>query len=92
MNPLTGSQETRNWRTEELLHVGQDLRHQRAAGTNQGRNEASRHGLGDWISRHVVGIGHAVAGETPRRSSRPDLPQIGSATKKPATTSAIRPQ
>jgi len=92
MNGLTGSQETRNWRMEELLHVGEDLRHQREAGARHGRNEASRHGLQAWISRHVVGTGHAAAGEAPRRSSHPDLPQIGNATKTPVTTRAIRPQ
>ena len=92
MNPLTGSQETQNWRMEELLHVGDDLRHQREAGANHGRSEASHHGLLGWIGRHVVGRGHAVAGEGLRRPSRPDLPQIGSTTKTPVTTSAIRPQ
>lgn len=81
MHGLTGAQEPRNWRTDDLQHVGDDLRRQREAGTRHGGQEPhgeSRHGLRGWIGRHLVGVGQAVAGETLRRPSCPDLPQMGS--------------
>jgi hypothetical protein len=81
MHGLTGAQEPRNWRTDDLLHVGEDLRRQREAGARPGNHAPSgepRHGLRGWVGRHLVGVGQAVAGETPGRPPCPDLPQMGS--------------
>ena len=76
MHGLTGSQEPRNWRTDELLHVGDDLRRGREAGA---RHDDERHPnrLRGWLGRHVIGVGHVVAGE-PGRSPCPEMPQMGS--------------
>ncbi len=76
MHGLTGSQEPRNWRTEELLHVGDDLRHGREAGARKdghGRSDGTRPGLRGWIGRHLMGVGHVVAGEPTRRPPCPDV-------------------
>ena len=81
MHGLTGAQEPRNWRTDDLLHVGDDLRRQREAGARHGEHATpgeSRRGLRGWIGRHLVGVGQSVAGETHRRPPCPDLPQMGS--------------
>lgn len=81
MHGLTGAQEPRNWRTDELLHVGDDLRRQREAGARHGEPESgggSRRGLRGWIGRHVVSVGQVVAGDAVRRPPCPDLPQMGS--------------
>jgi len=80
MHGLTGNQEPRSWRTEELLHVGDDLRRLREADQLSGTDD--RHGppphrLRSWLGRHVIDLGRAVAGEPPR-SPCPDLPQMGS--------------
>ena len=81
MHGLTGAQEPRNWRTDDLLHVGDDLRRQRESGTKHDGHDSSggsRRGLRGWIGRHLVGVGQSVAGETLRRPPCPDLPQMGS--------------
>jgi hypothetical protein len=75
MNGLTGSESTRNWRTDELLHVGDDLRNQRAADARRARTGSSRHGLRGWVGRHLVVVGRQVAGEPPRSRPCPDVPK-----------------
>ena len=80
MNGLTGSQAQENWRTDELLHVGDDLRHQRDADARRAGTDASRHGLRGWIGRHLVVVGRQVAGEPTRTRPCPDLPQAGHTT------------
>ena len=81
MHGLTGNQEPRNWRTEELLHVGDDLRRQRETGEHGGSREDHQpphpHRLRGWLGRHVIDLGRAVSGEAPRPPC-PDLPQMGS--------------
>lgn len=74
MHGLTGSHEPRNWRTDELLHVGDDLRHERDVGAKHGESEAPHRGLRGWIGRHLIGAGQAIAGETPRHPPCSYLP------------------
>ena len=78
MHGLTGSQEPRNWRTEELLHIGDDLRRGREAGARNDDGERHPNRLRGWLGRHVIGVGHVVAGGEPQRSPCPELPQMGS--------------
>ena len=78
MHGLTGSQEPLNWRTDELLHVGDDLRRGREAAARNDDGERHPSRLRGWLGRHVIGVGQAVAGDEPKRSPCPELPQIGS--------------
>ena len=80
MHGLTGSQVPGNWRTDELLHVGDDLRHQRDADAQRADTSATRRGLRGWVGRHLVVIGRQVAGEPARPRPCPDLPQRGHTT------------
>ena len=80
MNGLTGSQVPDNWRTDELLHVGDDLRHQREADAERAGTTSSRRGLRGWVGRHLVVIGRQVAGEPARPRPCPDRPQRGQTT------------
>ena len=78
MNGLTGSQEPRNWRTEELLHVGDDLRRGREAGARHDAGDGQPNRLRGWLGRHVIGAGQVVAGAESRRPPCPESPQMGS--------------
>ena len=80
MNGLTGSQTTGNWRTDELLQVGDDLRNQRAADARRNHVHPTRRNLRGWVGRHLVAIGNQVAGETDRTRPSPDLPHGGQTT------------
>ena len=80
MHGLTGSQTPRNWRTDELLHVGDDLRNQREADARRAGTDSSRHGLRGWVGRHLVVVGRQVAGEPSRPRPCPDLPTAGRTT------------
>ena len=80
MHGLTGSQTPRNWRTDELLHVGDDLRNQRDADARRAETDPSRHGLRGWVGRHLVVVGRQVAGEPARPRPCPDLPKAGRTT------------
>jgi len=80
MHGLTGSQVPGNWRTDELLHVGDDLRHQRDADANRSGSSATRRGLRGGVGRHLVVIGRQVAGEPARPRPCPDVPQRGHTT------------
>ena len=85
MNGLTGSHIPDDWRTNELLHVGDDLRHQREADARRATSGPGRHGLRGWVGRHLVVVGRSVAGEpvatTPvRQRPCPDLPNGGHTT------------
>jgi hypothetical protein len=77
MHGLTGSQSPKNWRTDELLRVGDDLRAQRDADARRSNPDGSRHGVRGWVGRHLVVVGRSVAGEPDRTRPRPDLPQGG---------------
>jgi hypothetical protein len=82
MHGLTGSQEPRNWRTDELLHVGDDLRRQRESGARQDEypdeHATAPRRVRGWIGRHLIGAGQAVAGAEPKGPPCPELPQMGS--------------
>ena len=82
MHGLTGSQIPDNWRTDELLHVGDDLRHQREADARHAVRDSTRHGLRGWIGRHLVVVGRSVAGEPAPARPRPcpELPKVGGRT------------
>ena len=80
MNGLTGSHIPDDWRTNELLHVGDDLRHQREADARRATTDTSRRGLRGWIGRHLVVVGRSVAGEPTRQRPCPDLPNGGQTT------------
>jgi hypothetical protein len=80
MNGLTGSQIPQDWRTDELLHVGDDLRHQREADARHAGQDGTRHGLRGWVGRHLVVVGRSVAGEPARPRPCPDLPHGGRTT------------
>ncbi len=80
MHGLTGSQVPGNWRTDELRHVGDDLRHQREADLQRGASRTIQRGLRGWVGRHLVVIGRQVAGEPARPRPCPDLPQRGQTT------------
>ncbi len=60
-------------RIEELLHVGDDLRHAREAKTERRAHDGSRHGPAAWIGRHLIVAGHAIAGDAPARPPCPEL-------------------
>lgn len=91
MHGLTGSQEPRNWRTDDLLRVGDDLRHGREAGGRRVPNE-TRPGLRARLGLSLVGFGEAIAGEARRRQPCPDPPQAGGIRKTTAMRRASRPQ
>jgi hypothetical protein len=74
MNGLTGSRIPDDWRTTELLRVGDDLRHQREADAQRAQPDATRHGLRGWVGRHMVVVGRSVAGEPARKRPCPELP------------------
>ena len=80
MNGLTGTHLPDDWRTDELLHVGDDLRHQREADAHRSSEDLSRHGLRGWVGRHLVAVGGQVAGEPARTGPCPDLPNGGHTT------------
>jgi len=81
MNGLTGSRIPDDWRTDELRHVGDDLRHQREADARRASSDTNRHGLRGWVGRHLVVVGRSVAGDEPTRQRPcPDLPKGGHTT------------
>ena len=88
MHGLTGSQEPRNWRTDELLRVGDDLRRQREADARDGERGTLRPRLRGWLGTHLIGVGHALAGEAGRLPPCPDAPQVGGGS----TIASMRPQ
>jgi hypothetical protein len=77
MHGLTGSQTQENWRTDELLRVGDDLRAQRDANARRSNPDETRHGLRGWVGRHLVVVGRSVACEPTRTRPCPDLPNGG---------------
>lgn len=80
MHGLTGSQTPKNWRTDELLRVGDDLRAQRDADARRSNPDGSHHGLRAWVGRHLMVVGRSVAGEPARTRPCPDLPPGGHTT------------
>ena len=80
MNGLTSNHLLDDWRMDELLHVGDDLRHQREADAHGSNDEPNRHGLRGWVGRHLVAVGGQVAGEPVRTTPCPDLPNGGHTT------------
>ncbi len=77
MHGLTGSQEPHNWRSDDLLRVGDDLRRGREADARRDDGERHPNRVRGWLGRHMIGAGEVVAGDE-RRSPCPDLPQMGS--------------
>jgi hypothetical protein len=61
-------------RIQELLHVGDDIRHTREADAERRAHEGSRHGPTAWLGRHLIGVGRAIAGDAPTRPASPELP------------------
>ena len=61
-------------RIEELLHVGEDLRHAREADAKRRAHDGARHGPTAWIGRHLIVTGRAIAGEAATRPTYPELP------------------
>ena len=75
MHGLTGSQVPGNWRTDELLHVGDDLRHQRDADARRG-------------SRRDPTRPARLGRPTPRRRRPPGRRRAGSASAVPGPAPA----
>lgn len=77
MHGLTGSEALENWRTDELLRVGDDLRAQRHATARRSNPDGTRHGVRGWVGRHLVVAGRFVGGEPARTRPGADLPRGG---------------
>jgi hypothetical protein len=92
MHGLTGSQVPRNWRTDDLLRVGDDLRHQRNARANGAADEVRPPGLRGRIGLYLIGVGQTLAGEARRRQPCPDAAPTARSPKPETMTRATRPQ
>ena len=66
-------------RIEELLHVGDDLRHAREANAERRAHDGSKHGPTAWIGRHLIVAGRALAGDGATRAASPELPRSATA-------------
>jgi hypothetical protein len=80
MHELTGSQVPHDWRTDELRHVGDDLRRQREANARRAITKGSQPGIRGWVGRHLVAVGRSVAGEPARPRPCPEQPKMGGHT------------
>jgi hypothetical protein len=60
-------------RIQELLHVGDEIRHAREADAGRRAHGGPRHGPTSWIGRHLIVAGRAIAGDGATRPSSPEL-------------------